>query len=231
MTIQVGGYVGARTCTGGPTVGAKNLISWHLATFGGRGAKNLGIYNCRTVRGGTTTSLHGEGRAADGGTPTSNTWSWAAADFLRLYSKELGLQCVIHNRKIWSASGGTGWRNYGGVAPHFDHWHAELTWAAANGGLTLAKINDLWARHSGTRSGGAAVANDGILERGDSGPSVEQLQRVLKAWYPRLGITVDGDFGPATEAAVKHFQKAAGLAADGVAGPNTLNALNLSGLR
>lgn len=227
MTILVGGYAGAKSCTGGPTVGCRNLTA-HALT---RGFTNLGIYNCRTVRGGSTTSLHGEGRASDLGCKVGNTFSWAYADFLRLYSKELGVQCVIHNRKIWSSSGGTAWRNYSGVAAHYDHIHAELTWAAANGGLTVAKLNDLWARHTGTSTGGAAVANDGILERGDTGPSVEALQRVLRAWYPSLNVIVDGDFGPGTEAAVKHFQSKAGLTADGVAGPKTLNALNLSGLR
>ncbi len=227
MTILVGGYAGARSCTGGPTVGARNLMAWALT----KRFTNLGIYNCRTVRGGSTTSLHGEGRAADLGCPVGNSFSWAVADFLRLYSKELGIQCVIHNRKIWSSSGGTGWRYYSGVAAHFDHIHAELTWAAANGGLTVAKLNDLWARHTGTGTGGAAVANDGILERGDSGPSVEALQRVLRAWYPALNVVVDGAFGPATEAAVKHLQAKAGFQVDGVAGPITLNVLGLSGLR
>jgi len=38
----------------------------------------------------------------------------------------------------------------------------------------------------------------------------------------KLGIKADGDFGPGTEAALKKWQAANGLTADGVAGPKTL---------
>lgn len=236
MTILIGGYAGARSCTSGPTVGCKNLTAFHLELNGGRGGTNLGIYNCRTVRGGTTTSLHGEGRASDLGTPVGNSWSWDFVDWLRQHSAELGIQCIIHNRKIWSSSGGTGWRNYSGVAAHFDHAHVELTWAAANGGLTVQKLRDLWAAtHSGGGSGGGSTparAGDGILERGDKGDAVRTLQRVLNRWYPNdVRLTEDGDFGPATEAAVKYAQGRFRVTQDGVAGPVTLGKLGLAGLR
>ena len=36
-----------------------------------------------------------------------------------------------------------------------------------------------------------------------------------------LGVTVDGDFGAKTDAAVRNFQKKNGLAVDGVCGKNT----------
>jgi hypothetical protein len=231
MAVFTGSYVGAKSCTSGPTVGAKNLVSWYLRDYKPRGGTNLGIFNCRPVRGGTITSLHGEGRAADLGTPTSNNWSWGVAELLRSHSAELGLQCLIHQRKIWSPTGGTGWRPYSGVAAHFDHIHAELTWAAANGGLTVAKIDG--ALNGAGGSAGGARAGDGVLERGDTGASVKQLQQVLRAWYPKdlAYLDIDGDFGAETETAVRFFQTKAKLSVDGIAGPATLKALNLAGLR
>ncbi|GLV60308.1 hypothetical protein KDH_71280 [Dictyobacter sp. S3.2.2.5] len=57
---------------------------------------------------------------------------------------------------------------------------------------------------------------------GSSGPAVTALQRQLNAHGASL--TVDGSFGPATEAAVKNLQSSHGLTVDGIAGPQTWNA-------
>ncbi|MEV5551229.1 D-Ala-D-Ala carboxypeptidase family metallohydrolase [Streptomyces sp. NPDC052309] len=64
------------------------------------------------------------------------------------------------------------------------------------------------------------------LSQGASGADVTQLQ-IRLGGYPGYGavLAVDGEFGPATTAALKRFQSAYGLAADGVAGPNTFNKL------
>ncbi len=62
------------------------------------------------------------------------------------------------------------------------------------------------------------------LKPGDTGAQVKVLQRALA----RLGFSagkIDGQYGAATEAAVKRFQAAAGLTADGIVGPKTLAAL------
>ncbi len=62
------------------------------------------------------------------------------------------------------------------------------------------------------------------LNPGDTGAQVRALQRALKSLGYPVG-TIDGQYGPATKTAVAAFQHASNLTADGVFGPNTLNAL------
>ena len=59
-----------------------------------------------------------------------------------------------------------------------------------------------------------------MLRKGSSGDDVATLQKRLAA----VGFDpggADGIFGPKTEAALKAFQEANGLAVDGIAGPAT----------
>jgi hypothetical protein len=137
-------YEPAKRCTDGPTPGAKALMAYFLGQFGSQGGKNLGIYNCRSVRGGTTTSLHGEGRACDLGiNPHAAPYGTLLAEQLRLQSAELGVQCLIWNGRIWSgAYPDAGWRVYTGTNAHVDHIHLELTRAAATS-LTVQKIQSV----------------------------------------------------------------------------------------
>ena len=64
------------------------------------------------------------------------------------------------------------------------------------------------------------------LSQGATGSDVTQLQIRLSG-YPGYGsvLAIDGDFGPATAAALKRFQSAYGLVADGIAGSATYNKL------
>jgi putative chitinase len=67
-----------------------------------------------------------------------------------------------------------------------------------------------------------------ILRQGSSGPDVTALQQKLSD----LGFDpngVDGTFGPGTRDAVIAFQQSKSLQADGIAGPQTLDALQLDG--
>jgi putative chitinase len=62
-----------------------------------------------------------------------------------------------------------------------------------------------------------------VLGTGDTGEDVADVQRLLVAWgYP---LTIDGDFGPATEMAVAHFQSIHKVGSDGVVDNATMNAL------
>jgi len=63
------------------------------------------------------------------------------------------------------------------------------------------------------------------LKFGSNGDEVMELQKVLaEAGY--LKATPNGNFGPATEAALKEYQKENGLTADGKMGPVTMGVLN-----
>ena len=63
-------------------------------------------------------------------------------------------------------------------------------------------------------------------QKGSSGSIVTQIQKVLadKGYY---SASIDGIYGSKTAAAVKRFQKDAGLTSDGICGPATLAALGI----
>ena len=58
-------------------------------------------------------------------------------------------------------------------------------------------------------------------QEGDKGSGVKAVQRALVLSGAAPALDVDGDFGPATKAAVVAFQEAHKLEADGVVGENT----------
>jgi peptidoglycan L-alanyl-D-glutamate endopeptidase CwlK len=64
------------------------------------------------------------------------------------------------------------------------------------------------------------------LQEGATGKEVEALQQTLKERGFNPGA-IDGDFGPATTAAIIAFQRSEGLLADGIVGPRTQRALGL----
>jgi peptidoglycan hydrolase-like protein with peptidoglycan-binding domain len=79
-----------------------------------------------------------------------------------------------------------------------------------------------WARLTATSSSGGATPT---LKQGATGASVTNLQKRLAQHGFNPGAA-DGQFGPKTTAAVKAFQSAKGLVADGVVGPKTWAKLN-----
>jgi peptidoglycan hydrolase-like protein with peptidoglycan-binding domain len=62
-----------------------------------------------------------------------------------------------------------------------------------------------------------------LVRQGDRQHPVKTLQYLLRARGHNL--TVDGIFGPQTDAAVRGFQQQKSLAVDGIVGPNTWSAL------
>ncbi|MER8046009.1 D-Ala-D-Ala carboxypeptidase family metallohydrolase [Streptomyces sp. NPDC094032] len=68
------------------------------------------------------------------------------------------------------------------------------------------------------------------LSQGSSGAAVTELQIRIAGWAAATAqqtfVSCDGAFGPGTEAALRRFQAAYGLTADGVAGAQTFSQLN-----
>ena len=69
----------------------------------------------------------------------------------------------------------------------------------------------------------AAISPWPLVRKGDQHHPVETLQYLLRARGHT--VTVDGIFGPNTDAAVRAFQQQKSLAVDGIVGPNTWSAL------
>src|SRR5699024_4028115 len=222
-------------------------MDYYLSAYKSKGAVSDGIYNCRSVRGGRTTSIHGEGRAADFGVrPYGASYGTALANAIVAMSKELGVQCVIWNRRIWSSAyPHSGWRKYSGVDPHTGHLHVELTWSMAN--KSRATVAKHWAKvlggikpgdvkigggSSGGSSYGSASAKhevgSRVMKRWHGGSDVRWLQkRLYKCGYkitPKKNGTFDGMIGTELEAAVKALQKKAKITVDGLAGKDTIAA-------
>jgi hypothetical protein len=113
-----------------------------------------------------------------------------------------------------------------GVIPHL----RRLDWSAVariwNGaGYAKNKYDTKMKQAYEDLEGAPAPAptSAGMLRSGSSGAKVRELQGLLvRAGF---SVTVDGDYGASTERAVKVFQKNNGLDIDGVAGPQTVEAL------
>ena len=237
MAIFTGAYRGARSCTSGPQPGAWGAMDYFLSAYKSKGGVNTGIYNCRSVRGGRTTSLHGEGRAADFGIrPYGARYGTALANALVAFSKELGIQCVIWNRKIWSSSyPHSGWRRYNGVASHTDHIHVEFTWARAKAGRKetaqhFAKVLG-GVKPGDVKVGGSSGGSKTYKAISGKTPLVKLYTKGEPVKRAQLAIGMskadaDGYWGPSSVAKAKKWQKANGLVADGMIGDKSWAKIN-----
>lgn len=100
----------------------------------------------------------------------------------------------------------------------------------------MERFRDLVAEHmDGNRQLGELAnerpllnpGNPMPIRRGDSGPEVVRLQQALATHGNSIHLSVDGSFGPATEAAVKAYQSAHSLTPDGIVGAKTRAALGI----
>ena len=215
-------YQPAGRCTGYTPPGSTAFMAWAVGDFR-QGARNLGIYNCRDIRGKSTNSLHGEGRAVDVGfSGVANPAGTRLLNLLLPKVGELGIQMIIWNRRIYSARYPRG-ASYNGVSPHTDHLHIELTWNAARN-LTRDRVRQIvgggapapapapapdWAAIRRWNAG--LVYNDFIKLPNLDGSSpksmqVGVLQNALNI-VRNAGLKVDGDYGGLTTLHVLAFQR------------------------
>ncbi len=64
-----------------------------------------------------------------------------------------------------------------------------------------------------------------VVKRGSTGPAVKQAQCYLNNSLTNTALTLDGDFGPVTEAATRRFQGCADIVVDGEIGCQTWSRL------
>ena len=104
----------------------------------------------------------------------------------------------------------------------------EAVTRAVNGGLNGLEDRQRYLdKAKAILAGDTSVEPRTVLHKGDHGIAVLQLQIALReAGYE---LSADGDFGPGTQGIVKQYQSDNGLAADGIAGPQTLAKLGLQG--
>ena len=105
---------------------------------------------------------------------------------------------------------------------------------SANGGMVAAKS---YSRTNSNIAGYCSIDyNDEVketvevtvetLKKGSKGDNVKALQTLLIGYGYDCGkYGADGDFGSATNEAVRNYQKAKGLSVDGIVGKNTWNKL------
>jgi D-alanyl-D-alanine carboxypeptidase (penicillin-binding protein 5/6) len=99
-------------------------------------------------------------------------------------------------------------------------------WTEENAGevLTSKIARAVYDHFEGEKT--AADEKTEELRNGATGELVQALQRTLNARsQPSPDLSIDGDFGPATEAAVKAFQRFKSLPVTGVVGRETFQAL------
>ncbi len=197
MSYNWAPYDAANSCVRMPQ-GMTNLMAYMLRRFAY--LRSMGICNCRLIGGSSTRSHHSECRAGDIGIPTGPGGSYRpelgdpVIELLGPNGKELGLDHLILNRRIYSARSPNG-RYYSGPHPHNDHAHTGIHTVQAKT-LTMAKIVSI-----------LGPVGPGIpLPPGDD----EDMEKYIEAQQVNLNaagykgangkvLTVDGIYGANTQ--------------------------------
>lgn len=219
-----------------------------IQTASGGKLWNNGTYGVRNMRGKPVLSVHATGRAADISRRAFRSrpgcsraelelvidWLVANADaigleFLGDYEPQpagRGWKCDREAWKNWKRGEVAG-------APGGDWIHIELDPEHADSTDWVAAVMATFPLDGSTPAPDpSSNPYPGVETKRNSRASarVRQIQqRLAELGYKNSSgtrpLVVDGDFGNATDAAVRAFQSAAGLTVDGIVGPNTWKAL------
>ena len=190
------------------------------------------------------------GWTATNSVPTSNhlggtamDLNWSDHTFRVSYAGFTQVEIAVLEELVGKKGGNGGW--YEGMVFWGQYWSSPIDPMHFQMGYgtyqDIARCNDFIRRKiradgfSTFRRGGSGggtvppvvVQPSYWAEPGHNGEHVKRLQTFLNT--RGAGLDVDGDFGPATRAAVQAFQRDAGIDADGIVGPITLQKLKAAG--
>lgn len=173
---------------------------------------DTGGFSCRRITGGTGHSLHSFGIALD---INWNTNPYRADNVLVTDMDRAMVDDILRMRTV---SGAHVWRWGGDFRSVKDAMHFEIACMPDD----LASGVE-WETVRQPELPGAAPHRWPLVQRGDRGPAVEELHRLLEIAAP--GDSGFGTFGPKTDAAVRDYQARHGLQVDGRVGRQTWTAL------
>ena len=243
-------YVGQSTCDPVAKPGVRAFSNLLLDTY--TDTTSLGIVRDCGIGG---QSEHKEGRAWDWGVSAANakqtaevnvvmTWllKTDSAGHEAAFARRFGIMYIIWNKRIWKAYEiDKGWQPYSGHDEHTGHVHFSFGWSGAK------MATSWWTGKVAPTDYGTGKAPDlpvtpqrlptNLLVLATYGSTT--LQQPAGANAPRstadpaattivqkaLRISADGDYGPATAAAVGDFEGQQNLPVDGIVSPAVWTAL------
>lgn len=197
MSFTFATYQSATGCTKYGPAGCQALLTYLEDRFPYQ--FSMGICNCRSARGTTSWSHHAECRAYDEGIPTQSNGrarpelGMPIINLLGPKGRQIGIDHMIYNRRIWSAKS-PGGRYYSGVHPHYDHIHIGLTRNAGRN-LTYGTLVSLLGPASATGGEELVLYGMDIGKVGDASLPEKPEYGVLQAFLVRQGFNL-GAWGP-----------------------------------
>jgi len=190
---------------------------------------DVGAYNCRTITGGTGYSLHAYGIAAD--------INWGANPYGPTLVTDMPSGMIDDIKAIRTNSGAGVFRWGGDFSGNKDAMHFEIVASPAEiaSGIANPQPNPQPQPNPNPQPQGEGVdlvalskaimaAKTRIYKLGMRNAEVKFIQAGINNISNR-GLVVDGNFGRATDQAVRDLQKWFKIRSDGIVGPRTWNLL------